>query len=36
VKPIVGEVRPLSETAEAFAAKQRGGLPGKSVLRVGD
>jgi NADPH:quinone reductase-like Zn-dependent oxidoreductase len=35
VKPIVGEVRPLSETAEAFAAKQRGGLPGKSVLRVG-
>jgi NADPH:quinone reductase-like Zn-dependent oxidoreductase len=33
VKPIVGDVRPLAETAEAFAAKRSGGLPGKSVLR---
>jgi NADPH:quinone reductase-like Zn-dependent oxidoreductase len=35
LRPIVGEVRPLREGAEAFAAKQNGGLPGKSVLRVG-
>jgi NADPH:quinone reductase-like Zn-dependent oxidoreductase len=36
VRPIVGDVRPLSDAGEAFATKRRGGLPGKSVLRVGD
>jgi NADPH:quinone reductase-like Zn-dependent oxidoreductase len=34
LRPIVGDVRPLSEAADAFAAKRGGGLPGKSVLRV--
>ena len=35
LRPIVGEVRPLREAGEAFAAKRNGGLPGKSVLRAG-
>lgn len=34
LKPLVGEVRPLSEAAEAFAHRRRG--PGKTIIRVAD
>jgi NADPH:quinone reductase-like Zn-dependent oxidoreductase len=33
-RPVVGEVRSLREGREAFAAKQAGGVRGKSVLEV--
>lgn len=32
LKPLVGEVRPLAEAAEAFAQRRRG--PGKTIIRV--
>lgn len=32
LKPIVGEVRPLAETTEAFARRKR--VPGKTIIRV--
>ena len=34
LRPVVGAVRPLAEGREAFASKQEGKLPGKSVLEV--
>jgi NADPH:quinone reductase-like Zn-dependent oxidoreductase len=34
LRPVAGDVRPLAEGREAFAAKQSGGVLGKSVLRV--
>jgi NADPH:quinone reductase-like Zn-dependent oxidoreductase len=34
LRPIVGEVRPLAQGGEAFAAKRGGGVRGKSVLLV--
>jgi NADPH:quinone reductase-like Zn-dependent oxidoreductase len=34
LRPVVGEVRSLSEGREAFEAKQAGGVRGKSVLAV--
>lgn len=34
LKPIVGEVRPLAETAEAFARRKR--VPGKTIIRVAE
>ena len=32
LKPIVGEVRPLAETADAFARRRR--APGKTIIQV--
>jgi NADPH:quinone reductase-like Zn-dependent oxidoreductase len=34
LRPVVGSVSPLAEGRAAFAAKQRGGAPGKAVLQV--
>jgi NADPH:quinone reductase-like Zn-dependent oxidoreductase len=34
LRPVVGAVRPLAEGREAFAAKQAGNVPGKTVLQV--
>jgi NADPH:quinone reductase-like Zn-dependent oxidoreductase len=34
LRPVVGAVRPLAEGREAFASKQAGKVPGKSVLEV--
>jgi NADPH:quinone reductase-like Zn-dependent oxidoreductase len=34
VRPVVGAVMPLAQGAAAFAAKQRGSSPGKTVLEV--
>jgi NADPH:quinone reductase-like Zn-dependent oxidoreductase len=34
LRPVVGAVRPLAEGREAFASKQGGKVPGKSVLEV--
>jgi NADPH:quinone reductase-like Zn-dependent oxidoreductase len=34
IRPVVGAVRPLAEGREAFASKQAGKIPGKSVLEV--
>jgi NADPH:quinone reductase-like Zn-dependent oxidoreductase len=36
LRPVVGRVWPLAEGRQAFQAKQRGGLPGKVVLRVSE
>jgi NADPH:quinone reductase-like Zn-dependent oxidoreductase len=36
LRPVVGRVWPLAEGRQAFQAKQRGGLPGKAVLRVAE
>jgi NADPH:quinone reductase-like Zn-dependent oxidoreductase len=36
LRPVIGGEWPLAKGAEAFQAKQHGGLPGKVVLRVGD
>ncbi len=32
LRPIVGDVRPLAETADAFARRRR--MPGKTIIRV--
>jgi NADPH:quinone reductase-like Zn-dependent oxidoreductase len=32
LKPIVGEVRPLTEAADAFARRRR--IPGKTIIQV--
>lgn len=34
LRPVVGAVRPLAEGREAFASKQAGEVPGKSVVQV--
>jgi NADPH:quinone reductase-like Zn-dependent oxidoreductase len=36
LRPQVGDVRPLAEGREAFAVKRAGGIPGKTVLTVGN
>jgi NADPH:quinone reductase-like Zn-dependent oxidoreductase len=36
LRPVVGEVRPLAQGGQAFAAKRGGGVRGKSVLLVAD
>jgi NADPH:quinone reductase-like Zn-dependent oxidoreductase len=36
LRPVVGEIRPLAGAEQAFFAKQRGGIPGKIVVRVMD
>jgi NADPH:quinone reductase-like Zn-dependent oxidoreductase len=34
LRPVVGEVPPLAGAAAAFLSKQRGGIPGKSVVTI--
>ena len=36
LRPVLGAVMPLAQGGAAFAAKQRGGSPGKIVLQVAD
>lgn len=36
LRPIIGQVLPLADGRDAFAAKQRHAVPGKIVLQVGD